>query len=692
MASSLTDLSSDHSPVLITMSNNLTPRATPCTLHNKRTNWDVYREELQYVLTTEISLKTEEDIVMAVEHFNKCVQSAAWNATPPSKNGNQAEWIAESIKDLISKRRCARKEWQKYRSPEHKTTFNNATKTLKIALQDHDNRLTQEHLSSLDATRASDYSLWKATSQVNSSVKYNPPLRNSSGSWARSDKEKSEAFACHLSQVFKPNNREVDENEEKFINQALAATHQLELPIKAFTKGEVANTIKQLKLKKSPGYDLITPKCLKELPKKGITFLTHLINAILRMRYFPPQWKVATIIMINKPGKPEHQVTSYRPISLLPITSKLFEKLFLKRLLPVITQKQLIPSHQFGFRQNHSTVEQVHRLVDKIRHDMESKKYCSAVFLDVTQAFDRVWHDGLLYKIKTTLPETYYTIIKSYLSNRYFTVKQGEHTTSLNTIKSGVPQGSVLGPVLYLLFTADLPVNDLSTVATYADDTAILSSHEDPSVASQLLQTDLANIEKWLKLWRIKVNETKSAHVTFTLRRQTCPPVTMNGNQIPQYNDTKYLGIHLDRKLTWQKHIFTKRLQLSLKLRKYQWMLGRRSRLSLENKLLIYKIILKPIWTYGIQLWGTASKTNLNILQRFQSKVLRMITDAPWYVTNDTLHKDLQIPTVEEEIENTAKKYVKRLVVHPNDGVKKLAKARPLRRLKRKLPQDLWDT
>ena len=132
----------------------------------------------------------------------------------------------------------------------------------------------------------------------------------------------------------------------------------------------------------------------------------------------------------------------------------------------------------------------------------------------------------------------------------------------------------------------------------------------------------------------MKANETKSTHVTFTLKRSSCPPVQLNSTYLIQPDDVKYLGIHLDRRLTWCKHITTKRKHLDLQLRKLYWILGRKSLLSLENKLLVYRAVLKPIWTYGVQLWGTTSNSNIDILERFQSKVLRVITDAPWYVPN----------------------------------------------------------
>jgi hypothetical protein len=179
---------------------------------------------------------------------------------------------------------------------------------------------------------------------------------------------------------------------------------------------------------------------------------------------------------------------------------------------------------------------------------------------------------------------------------------------------------------------SDIPTSPDSFTATFADDTAVVAADSDPATASHKLQTAILAIQSWLSDWRIKANGTKSVHVTFTIRRDTCPPVHINYVQIPQENHVKYLGLHLDRRLTWHTHIFSKRKQRGLSLTKMYWLLGRKSKLSINNKLLIYKVMLKLIWTYGIQLCGTTSNSNTEILERFQSKVLRLIVDAPWYV------------------------------------------------------------
>ena len=164
----------------------------------------------------------------------------------------------------------------------------------------------------------------------------------------------------------------------------------LYLAPKPFTPGEIQFHISRFPLKKSPGLDLITAEVARQLPKKAIMHLTHILNAILRLSYFPLLWKTSVIILILKPGKPPETPSSYRPISLLPLFSKLCEKLILIRTSPYINNVSIMPQTQFGFRRNHSTIHQIHRLTDAIANSFEKKEYCSAILLDVSQAFDKV--------------------------------------------------------------------------------------------------------------------------------------------------------------------------------------------------------------------------------------------------------------------------------------------------------------
>jgi len=174
-----------------------------------------------------------------------------------------------------------------------------------------------------------------------------------------------------------------------------------------------------------------------------------------------------------------------------------------------------IPYHHFGFLQAHSIVQQCHRITDVINKDMEIQQYCLAAFLDMRQALDYVLHPGLLFKIKRILPSGYFNLLKSYLNESLFETKFNGETSSRFHIHSVVPQGSMLGPLLYVLYTTDLSTSTI--LGTFADDTALFATREDPAIPS-LNQEHLHIIEKLLKKWKIKVNESKSSHIKFTLR------------------------------------------------------------------------------------------------------------------------------------------------------------------------------
>jgi hypothetical protein len=259
-------------------------------------------------------------------------------------------------------------------------------------------------------------------------------------------------------------------------------------------------------------------------------------------------------------------------------------------------------------------------------------------------------------------------------------------------IHSVVPQGSILGPLLYVLYTCDLPTSRGTTLSTFADDTAIFATHEDPTIASLNLKEHLNSIEIWLQKWKIEVNESKSSHITFTLRKGHCPAVNINQTIIPQAESVKYLGLQFDRMLTWKDHIAKKRKQINLKIKEINWIIGKKFHLSIENKLLIYNAIIKPIWSYGIELWGCASKSHIVIMQRTQSKLLRAIANAPWYVTNHTLNSDLKVPYVRDVIHERIGKHHTKLEAHPIPLLEPLLQPAYNRRLNRRWPFDLQDT
>lgn len=680
------DSSSDHSYVIATISTTIIKTTPKPSLYNNKTNWTQFKDMISAKIQLNLRLKTPQEIDEATNHLITTIQNCAWAATPTIENKIRSEInVPNAILQLVREKRRARARWQRTRNPEDKRRLNRLINNLKNVIKQNKQETYNYYLNNLSVT---DHTIWKVTKKDKRPQMVKSPIRKDNNEWARSDREKAATFAEHFKNVFTPHSEDPDVEVDEYLETPL----QMSLPIKNFTFSEVKKEIDHLNKKKAPGFELINAKVLSELPASAIQLICLIFNAVLRIKHWPIQLKFAQIILIPKPGKPPHEVGSYRPISLLPQLSKLLEKLILSRLHADNIIENILPSHQFGFRRHHSTVQQCHRIVNIINEALESKEYCPAVYLDIQQAFDRVWHKGLLYKIKKLIPSEYYLIFMSYLSERYFQIKYGNEYSPICPIKSGVPQGSVLGPVLYTLYISDIPETPDTYIGTYADDTVIASRHQNPQSAAAMIQTHMNALEDWLHKWRIKVNETKSTYVTYTLKHSTCPPVYLNNIEIPVAKEARYLGLYLDSKLTWKKHLTTKRKEMELKIKKMYWLFGKSSALSLENKLLLYKAVIKPIWTYGIELWGCSSKSNVNIIQRFQSKTLRLIANAPWFVSNLTLHTDLKIPMITEEVKKRSGHHFDRLLNHPNELASRLTHIRNLTpRLKRKLPHDLRD-
>ena len=392
-------------------------------------------------------------------HRSVCVlQQAAQAATQAQKPQRLTHNTPIEIKRLVAIKHKARSTCHKTHSPEERRLFNNASNKLKAALHEMRNASFTAYVSTL---KRDDHSFWKPIkSRKNPQISLPPICANSTppGPWAKSDKEKVELFAKHLSEVFTPH----DDTQDPKIEKELASPTQPLVNLQAFTLSEPKTEIKPLNPHRAPGIDLITAHMLKELLHEGFLNLLYILNAIRRTGYWPAPLKQAKIIMIPKPGKNPTDVASYRPISLLPIISKVLEKLILKRIYKDSNPQGWLPQHQFSLRKAHSTIQQSHRLVDTINKTLEQQQYCSAVYLDVSQAFDKVWHPGLLFKIKQTLPPGVFPLLKSNLQDRYFVATYNNETSSSFPMLSGCPPrqhfGSIIIHAIYRR-SPDIPQN-----------------------------------------------------------------------------------------------------------------------------------------------------------------------------------------------------------------------------------------
>lgn len=303
------------------------------------------------------------------------------------------------------------------------------------------------------------------------------------------DKEKSDIISETLENIQQNNEKSRIENLVINSVQDFLKTPFDHRNIELTSPKEVETIIKELPNNKAPGPDQIDNKLLKNLPKKTLVQLMYIINGILKTGHYPINWKTSLIIPIPKPGKDLANPINYRPISLLNSLSKVTEKVILNRVKAFDRREKIMIEKQFGFRSGHNTSLQVARIANSVIANYNNDNVTSMAILDIEKAFDTVWIDGIVYKlIDYKFPGYLIHLVNNYLRDRRFQVKISEAISDLRYSRAGVPQGSVLGPVLFSYFINDVPKFPRTNLAIYADDTAVYAHSFNAQVATKQCQ------------------------------------------------------------------------------------------------------------------------------------------------------------------------------------------------------------
>ena len=502
----LNELSSDHLPVIATVGIDKPPDSN----HKMKTDWKLYYNTLKARDHTNPPLDSPSNIDNAVRDFTSELQSAHSDASISVDNPPSYHILPKNIKRIIKYRNWVRKRHQRTLDPMIKSELNRLNREIKELCNDYRQTLWEEKVVSLCT---SDQSVWRMSKSLRKTPTVNRPIQGTNG-MVFTDEDKAEAFADEMEGQFKNNSFPTNPQFENIVDSEV--TDYLSNPNHNISNDptdleEISFIISKLKNRKAPGIDNINNSMLKNLPVNSLLKLLQIINACLELAYFPLPWKKASIIMIQKPLKSPCLPSSYRPISLLPSMAKVYERVLNERIRPHLSN---IPTEQYGFLQGKSTTHQLVRILEFVGAAAHNKATSAVLMLDVAKAFDRVWHSGLMKKlIDCQIPPNLILTLRSYLSSRTFTIKYGVAASSLRPIEAGVPQGSILGPVLYLFYTYDFPTfqNDTNSLtAFYADDTAIVSKSVNPNHAVHKLTEKVPEIESWCSNWKLAINAQKS--------------------------------------------------------------------------------------------------------------------------------------------------------------------------------------
>lgn len=429
-------------------------------------------------------------------------------------------------------------------------------------------------------------------------------------------------------------------------------------------EGEVDTLISDLKSDSSPGLDRCTPVIIKRMKHTILKPLTHIFNLSVSSGIFPAAWKVALVIPIHKNGDKSNP-GNYRPISLLPLFSKLLEKLVNKRLVSFLNKYNIIPDRQFGFRRGKSTEDAALLLTNTISNALDRNKLCLGVFLDLAKAFDTVSAPILLQKLHNIgVRGVAHDWFHSYLSERRQLVRIGSDFSDLLPVEFGVPQGSTLGPTLFLLYMTDIfniPL-DAGEIICYADDTVIVFQDTTWEKVYEAAEQSMAKVNDWLERNLLTLNLDKTKYIAFHKTRASQPPsvrplklLTCSvplpvsafgaGHVVNRVTSIKYLGVIFDEHLSFRDHISS----VSARTRKIIYIVRcLRNSADKENLLMVYKALCQSLLIYCVRVWGGATKTAMLSLERSHRAVLKVMLRKSFRHPTDLLYSESKLLSVRQ--------------------------------------------
>lgn len=458
------------------------------------------------------------------------------------------------------------------------------------------------------------------------------------------EKEIAKKFNEHFLGKFKldKKKKKMESKFKRLLSRAPEYPDELGLFNVEFTTEELNNAINDLQNKKQPGPDEIFPELLIHMGKKARLFLLSVYNKFWTSSYsLPADWVKAKIIPIQKPNKPSEDINSYRPISLTSVLAKTMERMISCRLSFFLESNEIINEEQAGFRKNMSTANAILKLVHGIKTGFNSKKSSLAVFVDFQGAYDSVWRSKLLVKLlQSGISGRMLSWYRRFLTQRWCRTSWKNIDSSYRQSRIGLPQGAVSSCVLFNLYTNDL-IEKLKkiegvNVCMFADDMVIWIQKENIKnfqKQQDYLETTMNSVLKYLSTWceenNMTINKSKTVYQFFSMKHiNPAFRIEVGGTLLNKSTTTKYLGVMLDNKLSFKNHVNHIKDKVEERSKILKRLAGAKWGCTQDTLNKTYNTYIKPVIKYGSEMLIHTSQENMNVLERAQNKVLRIITGA----------------------------------------------------------------
>ena len=409
------------------------------------------------------------------------------------------------------------------------------------------------------------------------------------------------------------------------------------------TSHEIENITSDLTNKSSFGYDDIPLKLLKSSISGISVPLSHLINISIVSGIFPDKLKIAKITPLYKSGD-KADISNYRPISVLTSFSKVFERVIHNSLMSYLDKNNILNPTQFGFRKQHSTNMALIDLIDCITNAIDKNEYSIGIFIDLSKAFDTIDHDILLYKLSHYgIRGISLSLFASYLQHREQFVCLNSVVSDYKTVSCGVPQGSILGPLLFIIFINDIiNCSNILHFILFADDTNLLYSCNNIDTLVSTINSELSKLASWFRSNKLSLNVKKTNYMMFgnKIIPEIMQPIHIDNILIDRVTSTKFLGVIVDDKISWKDHIAL----LSLKISRGIGAINRIKHLvSPSILLLLYYTMVLAHLSYCCVVWGNACTSNLQCLRVLQKRSIRLLSHAAYRTPSTPLFAKHQL-------------------------------------------------
>lgn len=420
---------------------------------------------------------------------------------------------------------------------------------------------------------------------------------------------------------------------------------QERLEFKEVSQNEVYKVILSMKAKKSTGYDDLSNDLIKKIANEITQPLTIIINYSIRKNEFPDEWKVARVIPLYKNKGSQEDCTNYRPISLLPTCSKIFEKIIEKQIRRYMTCNELWTKVQFGFRPLHETGHTVIRAIYEILEAKQKGLATAAVFLDLKKAFDTVDHAKLLLKLERYGID--HRLIKDYLSRRKQFTEVDGYKSSHTVITCGVPQGSILGPLIFLLYVNDLAAYTPTKTLLFADDTTLIIHGKTKEDLISNTNKAIQDVSAWFLNNKLTVHPEKTNFMIFNLdnKQEINNKIIWGDVKLERIGkgereeEVKYVGIRIDEDLNFQRH----GQHVVNKIKQNSYLIScNKNLLPFTTRKMLYNSLVRPYMDYGCEIWGML---NINNTFKAQKKCIRHVMRSKNFIDHTNKHfKKLKTP------------------------------------------------